>query len=110
MEGLSGKVIKAGAATIAAFAGWRYIDNRFHVASDIRYIRKFVSFGRMMMAANKDDLNIVDFWRTAVEKWGQKESIVYEDRVYTYNQVDAESVRAHIEAQSCLAGLSKPRV
>ena len=92
-------LIKAGAATVAAYAGWRYIDNNFHVASDIRYMKKFMGFGKMLMEATKENMNVVDFWRQAVKKWGENESIVFEDRVYTYNQVDIESVCEHTEAQ-----------
>ena len=88
----SSVAMKVGAAALAAFAGWRYIDNKYHLTSDIRYAKKFLPLKKMLDKANKDNRNIADLWRIAVEKWGQNESIVFEDRVYTYNQVDAESV------------------
>lgn len=79
---------------MAAYAGWRYLDNKLHLSSDLRYAKKLGPLKQVLDAAQKDGLNIADLWRKAVEKWGPKESIVYEDRVYTYQQVDNESVDA----------------
>ena len=85
--------MKAGAAAVAAYAGWRYVDNTYHISNDVRYAKKFVPLKKALEQAQAEGMNISDLWRKSVEKWGQNESIVYEDRIYTYNQVDTASVR-----------------
>jgi len=83
--------MKAGAAAVAAYAGWRYVDNTYHISNDVRYAKKLVPLKKALEQAQAEGMNISDLWRKSVEKWGQNESIVYEDRVYTYNQVDTAS-------------------
>lgn len=88
----SSTLFGAGAAAMAVYAGWRYLDNKLNLSSDLRYAKKFGPLKKVLDAAQKEKMNITDLWRQAVAKWGNNESIVFEDRVYTYQQVDAESV------------------
>lgn len=94
MENLNERVLKGAAVAGATAAVLKLVDDRHAVSHDIKILSRLIPVVRH--ARNKAALaewTMTDEWEEAVEKYGSKTAIVFEDRRHTFDDMDHMSCR-----------------
>eukprot|EP00512_Aurantiochytrium_limacinum_P006363 CAMPEP_0171521432 /NCGR_PEP_ID=MMETSP0959-20130129/7118_1 /TAXON_ID=87120 /ORGANISM="Aurantiochytrium limacinum, Strain ATCCMYA-1381" /LENGTH=629 /DNA_ID=CAMNT_0012061311 /DNA_START=71 /DNA_END=1960 /DNA_ORIENTATION=+ len=87
----SNRLLKAGAAAGAAYASWKWLDDRHGITHDIEMARRLLPLRKEINELNKNGFNVTELWRKVLSKNPNKPALLYLDEVVTYQQVEDRS-------------------
>mmetsp|Transcript_29046 Transcript_29046/g.46824 ORF Transcript_29046/g.46824 Transcript_29046/m.46824 type:complete len:659 (+) Transcript_29046:298-2274(+) len=89
----SKKIARAGAVVSAAYMGWKYLDQKHNIQGDFDLIRRLLKVKHGINRKSKTGYNVTDMWYDVLGKNPAKVSMIFEDRSWTFQQVEDLSNR-----------------